>query len=58
MFYVTEQLAREQQRQTEQHTAHLRLVRALRAQRRATRQAHVATSALARVGPTACLVSA
>ncbi len=58
MFIVTEQLAREQQRRTEQHSAHLRLVHALRAQRRAQRQARIATVALAQVGPTACLVSA
>ena len=58
MYHVTEQLAREHQRRTEQHSEHLRLVRALRAQRRANRQVHVANRALAQAGFTARLASA
>ena len=58
MYLVTEQLAREHQLRTEQHSEHLRLVRALRAQRRAKRQVRVADRALAQAGRTARLVSA
>ena len=58
MFLVTEQLAREHQRRTEQHSEHLRLVRALRAQRRADRQVRVADRALAKAWRTASLASA
>lgn len=57
MYLVTEQLAREHQRRTEQHSQHLRLVRALRAHRRANRQVRVANRALAQAGFTARLVS-
>jgi hypothetical protein len=58
MYLVTEQLARGHQRRTEQHSDHLRLVRALRAQRRADRQVRVANRALAQAWRTASLVSA
>ena len=58
MYHVNEQLAREHQRCTEQHAEHLRLVRALRAQRRANRQVRVANRALAQAGRAARLASA
>jgi hypothetical protein len=58
MFLVTEQLAREHQQRTEQHSEHLRLVRALRAQRRANRQVRVADRALAKAWRPASLASA